>query len=87
MRTYLQSFYMDANRDIVQDLRNRKSYFGRVTSSYDLTQETIDEIEGQLNAANAKIIESIPSLQQTKERISAIGHTIGAASSKEYLQG
>ena len=31
MRTYLQSFYMDANRDIVQDLRNRKSYFGRVT--------------------------------------------------------
>lgn len=81
MRNYLQSFYMDANRDIVQDLRNRKSYFGRVTSSYDLTQATIDEIEAQLNAANAKIIDSIPSLQQTKERISAIGQTIGAASS------
>ncbi len=78
MRTYLQSFYMDANRDIVQDLRNRKSYFGRVTSSYALTDEAIREIEAQLNTANEKIIESIPSLQQTKERISAIGHTIGA---------
>jgi putative ATP-dependent endonuclease of OLD family len=86
MRTYLQSFYMDANRDIVQDLRNRKSYFGRVTSSYDLTKETIDEIEAQLNTANAKIIESIPSLQQTKERISAIGQTIGAATSSIEIE-
>lgn len=78
MRTYLQAFYMDANRDIVQDLRNRKSYFGRVTSDYDLSQETIEEIEEKLNDANAKIIESIPSLRQTKERIAAIGHTIGS---------
>jgi len=86
MRTYLQSFYMDANRDIVQDLRNRKSYFGRVTSGYALTEETINEIEEQLNAANTKIIESIPSLHQTKERISAIGQTIGAASSSIEIE-
>ncbi|MDD5486043.1 MAG: AAA family ATPase [Dehalococcoidales bacterium] len=86
MRTYLQSFYMDANRDIVQDLRNRKSYFGRVTSSYDLSQETIDEIEEQLNAANTRIINSIPSLQQTKERIATIGQTIGAGSSNVEIE-
>lgn len=86
MRAYLSSFYMDANRDIVHDLRNRKSYFGRVTSSYDLTEETISEIEAQLNTANAKIIESIPSLQQTKERISSIGQTIGAASSSIEIE-
>lgn len=86
MRTYLQSFYMDANRDIVQDLRNRKSYFGRVTSNYDLAQEIIYEIEEQLNAANAKIIESIPSLQQTKERIAVIGQTIGSGSSRVEIE-
>lgn len=86
MRTYLQSFYMDANRDIVHDLRNRKSYFGRVTSNYDLAQETINEIEEQLNLANAKIIESIPSLQQTKKRIAAIGQTIGAVSSNVEIE-
>lgn len=86
MRTYLQSFYMDANRDIVQDLRNRKSYFGRVTSNYDLAQETINEIEEQLNMANAKIIKSIPSLQQTKERIAVIGQTIGSGSSKVEIE-
>ena len=86
MRAYLQSFYMDANRDIVQDLRNRKSYFGRVTSSYDLTEETIMEIEAQLNAANKKIIDSIPSLQLTKMRISTIGQTIGTASSSVEIE-
>jgi len=86
MRAYLQSFYMDANRDIAQDLRNRKSYFGRVTSSYALTEETINEIEAQLNTANTKIIESIPSLRQTKERISAIGQTIGAANSSIEIE-
>ncbi|HPM11591.1 MAG TPA: AAA family ATPase [Paludibacter sp.] len=86
MRTYLQSFYMDANRDIVQDLRNRKSYFGRVTSNYDLDQEIIDEIEEHLNAANVKIIGSIPSLQQTKEHIAVIGQTIGSRSSKVEIE-
>ena len=86
MRTYLQAFYMDANRDIVQDLRNRKSYFGRITSSYDLAQEVIDEIEDKLSIANETIIKSIPSLQQTKERIAVIGQTIGAASSNVEIE-
>lgn len=86
MRTYLQSFYMDANRDIVQDLRSRKSYFGRVTSDYVLSQETIDEIEEKLSAANAKIIESIPSLRQTKKRIAAIGNTIGSPNSNVEIE-
>ena len=81
MRASLQSFYMDANRDIVQDIRNRKSYFGRVTSSYEMPVDKVQEIETQLTNVNAMIIQSIPSLQQAKERISAIGKTIGADSS------
>jgi len=81
MGTSLQAFYMDANRDIVQDMRSRKSYFGRVTSNYDLTDEKVREIEEQLSHVNAMIIDSIPSLALTKERISAIGKTIGSESS------
>lgn len=81
MRTSLHAFYMDANRDIVQDMRSRKSYFGRVTSSYDMTDEKVREIEEQLSNVNTMIIESIPSLALTKERISAIGKTIGSESS------
>ena len=62
MRHYISSFYMDANRDIVQDLRNRKSFFGRVTSGYDMTEERVKEIEDQLSSVNAMIVESIPSM-------------------------
>jgi len=86
MRQYISSYYMDANRDIVQDLRNRKSYFGRVTSGYDLTEDKVKEIENQLSSVNAMIVESIPSLQQTKERIAAIGRTIGADSSNIEIE-
>lgn len=81
MRTSLQSFYMDANRDIAQDIRSRKSYFGRVTSSYDLSDEKVREIEEQLSHVNAMIINSIPALSLTKEKISMIGKTIGSESS------
>jgi putative ATP-dependent endonuclease of OLD family len=80
MRRLLQSYYMDSNRDIVQDLRNSKSYFGRVTSNYDLTVEKVQEIEKQLSSMNTMIIESIPTLNKTKERISAIAKTTGASS-------
>jgi len=86
MRTSLQAFYMDANRDIVQDMRSRKSYFGRVTSNYDLTDEKVQEIEEQLSHVNTMIIDSIPSLALTKERISAIGKTIGSESSTVAIE-
>jgi putative ATP-dependent endonuclease of OLD family len=49
-----------------------------VKSNYNLSQEIIEEIEEKLNSINAEIIESIPSLRQTKEHIAAIAHTIGA---------
>ena len=81
MRSFFQVFYMDANRDIVQDMRNRKSYFGRVISSYEMEIEKVKEIEEQLNLINKMIIDSIPSLTLTKNKISAIGKTIGSQSS------
>lgn len=86
MRLYISSFYMDANRDIVQDLRNKKSFFGRVTSGHNMTEEKVREIEAQLSSVNAMIVENIPSLQQTKDRIAGIGRTIGSASSSIEIE-
>ena len=86
MRQYLSSFYMDANRDIVQDLRNRKSFFGRVTSGHDMVDEKVKEIEEQLSNVNKMIVESIPSLQQTKDRIGTVGQTIGSVSSNVEIE-
>lgn len=79
MNTYISAFYMDAQRDVVDDIKDRKSYFGRATSRVDLSQEKVSEIERQLNDVNSQIVESIPALSQTATRIAAIASTIGAA--------
>lgn len=79
MNTYISAFYMDAQRDVVDDIKDRKSYFGRATSRVDLSQEKISEIERQLNDVNSQIVESIPALSQTATRIAAIASTVGAA--------
>ena len=86
MRNYIQTHYLNAHRDIVEDLRNRRSYFGRVTSDYDISDEMKFEIEKQLSDVNAMIIENNKSLQQTKKRISAIGETIGDAASNVEIE-
>ena len=79
MNTYISAFYMDAQRDVVDDIKDRKSYIGRATSRVDLSQEKISEIERQLNDVNSQIVESIPALSQTATRIAAIASTVGAA--------
>lgn len=79
MNTYITAFYMDAQRDVVDDIKDRKSYFGRATSRVDLSQEKISEIERQLNDVNSRIVDSIPALSQTATRIAAIASTVGAA--------
>lgn len=79
MNTYISAFYMDAQRDVVDDIKDRKSYFGRATSRVDLSQEKISEIERQLNDVNSQIVESILALSQTATRIAAIASTVGAA--------
>ncbi|MEE0858764.1 MAG: AAA family ATPase [Acutalibacteraceae bacterium] len=79
MNTYITAFYMDAQRDVVDDIKDRKSYFGRATSRVDLSQEKISEIERQLNDVNSQIVDSIPALSQTATRIAAIASTVGAA--------
>lgn len=80
MTTYISAYYMDAQRDVVDDIKDKKSYFGRATSKIDLAQDKVAEIERQLNDVNAQIVENIPALRQTASRIAAIASTVGAAS-------
>ncbi|MCD7854780.1 MAG: AAA family ATPase [Clostridiales bacterium] len=79
MNTYISAFYMDAQRDVVEDIKDRKSYFGRATSQIELSKEKIDDIERQLNDVNSQIVESIPALNNTSTRIASIASTVGAA--------
>ena len=79
MTDSLTSFYMDAHRDAVEDIKNKKSFFGKATSQSDLSDELTSELEGQLNHINSEIIRNIPALQQTNQRMSSIGKTMGSS--------
>ena len=81
MMNHILAFYMDAQRDVVEDLNNRKSYLGRVLSSKSLTQDQINDLEKQLAQINTNIVNMLPALQQTKEKISAIASTVGTHNS------
>lgn len=81
MAELITSFYMNAHRDAVEDIRNKKSYFGKATSQSDLSEELLTKLEGQLNRINNEIVENIPALQQTNQRMASIGRTMGSSAS------
>lgn len=82
----ITSFYMDAHRDVVDDMRSKKSYFGRATSQKDLSEELVNTIENQLNDINKQIVDHIPALKQTSKRMSEIGKTIGSSTSNVEIE-
>lgn len=77
MNTYISAYYMDAQRDVVDDIRDKKSYFGRATSRIKLPDDKTADIERQLNDINSQIVDSIPALRQTANSISSIAPTVG----------
>ena len=48
--------------------------------------ELIEKLEMQLNEVNGEIIKNIPALQQTSDRISAIGKTLGNTASTVQIE-
>lgn len=77
MRDYVHVHFMDAHRDIVEDLRNKKSYFGKTTAQHEIDKSIRVELENDLNRINDKIIESIPSIHDTAKELNRIGTTLG----------
>lgn len=86
MNDFINSFYMDAHRDVTEDIRNRKSYFGRATSNIDLSEEQVALIEEQLDAVNREIVSNISAINETKQNISKIGKTLGNVHSSLQIE-
>lgn len=86
MQSYIMCFYMDAQRDILGDIKSKKSYFGRATSGRDMPEELVRDIETQLNDINAKLVENTPALSDTQAMIAEIGQVIGSKDSKLTIE-
>ena len=86
MYDYINGYYMDAKRDIITDIRDRKSYFGRATSKIELTEEKIEELEEKLNFVNQEILDNIAAINETNKSLSKISTTMGSGNSKVQIE-
>lgn len=86
MYDYINSYYMDAQRDIINDIRDRKSYFGRATSKIDLSEEQIEVLEGKLSSINEEIVGNIAAITDTNYSLSQIATTLGSNHGKVQIE-
>ena len=62
-------FFIDAQRDICEDLRDRASYWGRLVNNLGLSEENVEEIEKELSSINDKIINGSDVLVHLKNEL------------------
>lgn len=70
-------FFIDAQRDIIQDLRDRNSYFGRLVSKIKVDDELLKEIEGKIKEINENIVANSDELEFLKQELEKLKNTIG----------
>ncbi|MEG2270535.1 MAG: AAA family ATPase [Bacilli bacterium] len=86
MYDYINNYYMDAQRDVIRDIRDRKSYFGRATSKINLPDKELEILEEKLNEVNKEMIENIVAISETNEGLSRISKTLGSDNSNVKIE-
>ncbi len=76
-------FFMDAQRDIVQDLRDRNSYFGRLLSKIKIDDELLKEIEEKIKTINQSIVLNSPELVSIKVELQKLKNTVSTVAEIE----
>jgi putative ATP-dependent endonuclease of OLD family len=65
-------FYMDAQRDILDDTKLRSSYLGKMLSKIKYTKKDIEDIEEQIKLLNEKAVNSSAILSTIKTTLEAL---------------
>jgi putative ATP-dependent endonuclease of OLD family len=68
--------FMDAQRDIYEDIKERYSFWGRMVADVPLKKSDIEEIEGILDSINKRIVDSSDGLKQVKTKLELLNKTI-----------
>lgn len=77
----LPFFYMDAQRDILEDTKLRSSYLGKMLSKIEYSAEDIDAIEQQIEQLNEKAVDSSDILRNIKETLKGLDSALDNQSS------
>lgn len=68
--------FVDAQRDIQADLKDRSSFLGKMTNKPDIKSEDIEPIEQQINSLNETIISKSKNLDTLKEKLKELNKTV-----------
>ncbi|CAM3778084.1 putative ATP-dependent endonuclease of the OLD family [Flavobacterium branchiophilum] len=71
--------FVDAQRDIQADLKDRSSFLGKMTNKPDIKQDDIEPIEKQINTLNESIISKSSNLKTLKEKLKELNKTVLSA--------
>jgi putative ATP-dependent endonuclease of the OLD family len=74
----IASFFIDAQRDVVGDLRTRSSYMGRLLSKIEIPDEAIGELEDRLRHLNDDIVSQSDVLSHIREVLTGLNRTVPA---------
>ncbi len=74
----LPLIFMDAQRDVLADLKDRHSYLGKLTEHPEIDKDVLEKIESDLATLNTTIVEKSPTLNQLKENLEELNSTVNA---------
>jgi putative ATP-dependent endonuclease of OLD family len=72
-------FYMDAQRDILEDTKLKSSYIGRMLSKIQYSPEDIEAIEAQIQLLNERAVNSSDILTSIKNTLRELDSAIGGS--------
>lgn len=74
----LASFFIDAQRDVVGDLRSRSSYMGRLLSKIEIPENAIADLEERLRLLNDDIVSQSEVLSHIRTVLAGLNRTVPA---------
>jgi len=66
-------FYMDAQRDILNDIKLRNSYLGKMLSKIEYSDNAIEKIENQIKSLNETVVSNSDILSNIKTSLKELG--------------
>lgn len=71
-------FFIDAQRDILADLKDRSSYLGKLIERLEINEVEIKSIEEKLNKLNSDIVNESPILEHLKTTLEELSKTVNS---------
>ncbi|MCC5945727.1 MAG: AAA family ATPase [Bernardetiaceae bacterium] len=75
IRNNIKMYFIDAQRDILEDSKQRTSFFGKLVSQLDYG-EGLDSLKQQISDLNAEAINNSPVLKHLKEELKKLNQAI-----------